>query len=85
VIEPASKADSALSTQSSPATAISPTNVVQLNAERRAEQAAEKRASARCTGGVDPGPPRASPCIGSPFVGGESPVALSRRISDAYR
>jgi hypothetical protein len=71
-----------------PAATTSPPNVIPLNAEQRADLAAEKRAAARVTAGIDPGPPKSaniSPCIGSPFSDNESPVALSRRIENAYR
>jgi hypothetical protein len=87
---PASKADSLSSPQSSPATATAPGNVIPMNAEQRAEQAVERRAAARISNNIDPGPPRtASPCIGSPFVGGggdsRSISQFQRDVDAAYK
>jgi hypothetical protein len=61
-----------------------PGNVVPLDGKR----AAELRAAARVSNGVDPGPPRnVSPCIGTPFSGGDnrSVSQFMRDVDNAYR
>jgi hypothetical protein len=65
-----------------------PHNVVPIDGKR----AAELRAAARVSNGVDPGPPRnVSPCIGSPFLGGggggdnRTISQWQRDVDNAYR